>query len=237
MILFPAIDIRNGRCVRLVQGDYDKEDFYGDPVYMAKRWEDAGAQYLHIVDLDGALEGASKNLSVIARIADTVKLPIQVGGGIRSMIQVEKLLDIGIERVILGSAAVYNESFLNSVLEKYGSTVAVSIDAKNGLVATDGWTKITSTKALDYARNLEGKGLKTIVYTDIEKDGMLSGPNFAEIDIMNQQTNMQVIAAGGVTSLEDIRKLQRLNIYGAIIGKALYTGEIDFQSALQEVTK
>lgn len=237
MILFPAIDIRNGRCVRLVQGDYDKEDFYGDPVYMAKRWEDAGAQYLHIVDLDGALEGASKNLSVIARIADTVKLPIQVGGGIRSMIQVEKLLDIGIERVILGSAAVYDESFLNSVLEKYGSTVAVSIDAKNGLVATDGWTKITSTKALDYARNLEGKGLKTIVYTDIEKDGMLSGPNFAEIDIMNQQTNMQVIAAGGVTSLEDIRKLQRLNIYGAIIGKALYTGEIDFQSALQEVTK
>lgn len=237
MILFPAIDIRNGRCVRLVQGDYDKEDFYGDPVYMAKRWEDAGAQYLHIVDLDGALEGASKNLSVIARIADTVKLPIQVGGGIRSMIQVEKLLDIGIERVILGSAAVYNESFLNSVLEKYGSTVAVSIDAKNGLVATDGWTKITSIKALDYARNLEGKGLKTIVYTDIEKDGMLSGPNFAEIDIMNQQTNMQVIAAGGVTSLEDIRKLQRLNIYGAIIGKALYTGEIDFQSALQEVTK
>lgn len=237
MILFPAIDIRNGRCVRLVQGDYDKEDFYGDPVYMAKRWEDAGAQYLHIVDLDGALEGASKNLSVIARIADTVKLPIQVGGGIRSMVQVEKLLDIGIERVILGSAAVYDESFLNSVLEKYGSTVAVSIDAKNGLVATDGWTKITSTKALDYARNLEGKGLKTIVYTDIEKDGMLSGPNFAEIDIMNQQTNMQVIAAGGVTSLEDIRKLQRLNIYGAIIGKALYTGEIDFQSALQEVTK
>ncbi len=237
MILFPAIDIRNGRCVRLVQGDYDKEDFYGDPVYMAKRWEDAGAQYLHIVDLDGALEGASKNLSVIARIADTVKLPIQVGGGIRSMVQVEKLLDIGIERVILGSAAVYDESFLNSVLEKYGSTVAVSIDAKNGLVATDGWTKITSIKALDYARNLEGKGLKTIVYTDIEKDGMLSGPNFAEIDIMNQQTNMQVIAAGGVTSLEDIRKLQRLNIYGAIIGKALYTGEIDFQSALQEVTK
>ncbi|NLJ75183.1 MAG: 1-(5-phosphoribosyl)-5-[(5-phosphoribosylamino)methylideneamino]imidazole-4-carboxamide isomerase [Firmicutes bacterium] len=237
MILFPAIDIRNGRCVRLVQGDYDKEDFYGDPVYMAKRWEDAGAQYLHIVDLDGALEGASKNLSVIARIADTVKLPIQVGGGIRSMVQVEKLLDIGIERVILGSAAVYDESFLNSVLEKYGSTVAVSIDAMNGLVATDGWTKITSIKALDYARNLEGKGLKTIVYTDIEKDGMLSGPNFAEIDIMNQQTNMQVIAAGGVTSLEDIRKLQRLNIYGAIIGKALYTGEIDFQSALQEVTK
>jgi phosphoribosylformimino-5-aminoimidazole carboxamide ribotide isomerase len=237
VILFPAIDIRNGRCVRLVQGDYDKEDFYGDPVYMAKRWEDAGAQYLHIVDLDGALEGASKNLSVIARIADTVKLPIQVGGGIRSMVQVEKLLDIGIERVILGSAAVYDESFLNSVLEKYGSTVAVSIDAMNGLVATDGWTKITSIKALDYARNLEGKGLKTIVYTDIEKDGMLSGPNFAEIDIMNQQTNMQVIAAGGVTSLEDIRKLQRLNIYGAIIGKALYTGEIDFQSALQEVTK
>jgi len=237
VILFPAIDIRNGRCVRLVQGDYDKEDFYGDPVYMAKRWEDAGAQFLHIVDLDGALEGAAKNLSVIARIVDTVKLSIQVGGGIRSMDQVEKLLDIGIERVILGSAAVYDESFLNSVLEKYGSTVAVSIDAMNGLVATDGWTKITSTKALDYARNLEGKGLKTIVYTDIEKDGMLSGPNFAEIDIMNQQTNMQVIAAGGVTSLEDIRKLQRLNIYGAIIGKALYTGEIDFQSALQEVTK
>ena len=237
MILFPAIDIRNGRCVRLVQGDYDKEDFYGDPVYMAKRWEDAGAQYLHIVDLDGALEGASKNLSVIARIADTVKLPIQVGGGIRSMVQVEKLLDIGIERVILGSAAVYDESFLDSVLEKYGSTVAVSIDAKNGLVATDGWTKVTSIKALDYAKTLEGKGLKTIVYTDIEKDGMLSGPNFTEIDIMNQQTNMQVIAAGGVTSLEDINKLQRLNIYGAIIGKALYTGEIDFQSALQEVTK
>lgn len=237
MILFPAIDIRNGRCVRLVQGDYDQEDVYGDPICMAKRWEEAGAPFLHIVDLDGALEGAAKNLSVIARIVDTVELPIQVGGGIRSMVQVERLLDIGIERVILGSAAVYDEPFLDSVLEKYGRVIAVSIDAKNGYVATDGWTKITSTKALDYAKVLEDKGLKTIVYTDIEKDGMLSGPNFTEISIVNKQTNMQVIAAGGVTTLEDIKKLQELKIYGAIIGKALYTGEIDFQSALQEVTK
>lgn len=235
MILFPAIDIRGGKCVRLVQGDYDQEDVYGDPVKMSERWKAKGAEFLHVIDLDGALQGATKNLSVIAEIVKTVQLPIQVGGGVRSMERVEDLLEIGISRVILGSAAVYDAEFLNNVLKHYSDSIAVSIDAKNGFVATHAWTKMTTIKALDYAKELEEKGLQTIVYTDIEKDGMLSGPNFTEVDLMNKNTSMKVIAAGGVTCIEDVRKLQSLNIYGAIIGKALYTGQIELESALQEV--
>lgn len=235
MILFPAIDIRDGKCVRLIQGDYGKQQTYGDPVEMAKKWEEAGAKFLHIVDLDGALVGETKNLSAIQLILETIHIPIQLGGGIRSLEKVERLMEMGVSRVILGSAALRDEQFLDEALETYGSAIAVSIDAKNGFVATDGWTKTSEVEALAFAKKLEEKGCQTIVYTDIAKDGMLSGPNFSELEKINWETTMDVIASGGVSSLEDLRKLKALNMYGAIIGKAIYTGKINLEQALKEV--
>ncbi|MEN0666735.1 1-(5-phosphoribosyl)-5-[(5-phosphoribosylamino)methylideneamino]imidazole-4-carboxamide isomerase [Caldifermentibacillus hisashii] len=235
MILFPAIDIRDGKCVRLIQGDYGKQQTYGDPVEMAKKWEEAGAEFLHIVDLDGALFGETKNLSAIQLILETIHIPIQLGGGIRSLEKVERLMEMGVSRVILGSAALRDEQFLDEALETYGSAIAVSIDAKNGFVATDGWTKTSEVEALAFAKKLEEKGCQTIVYTDIAKDGMLSGPNFSELEKINWETTMDVIASGGVSSLEDLRKLKALNMYGAIIGKAIYTGKINLEQALKEV--
>ncbi len=235
MILFPAIDIRDGKCVRLIQGDYGKQQTFGDPVEMAKKWEEAGAKFLHIVDLDGALVGETKNLSAIQLILDTIHIPIQLGGGIRSLEKVERLMEMGVSRVILGSAALRDEQFLDEALETYGSAIAVSIDAKNGFVATDGWTKTSEVEALAFAKKLEEKGCQTIVYTDIAKDGMLSGPNFSELEKINRETTMDVIASGGVSSLEDLRKLKALNMYGAIIGKAIYTGKINLEQALKEV--
>ncbi|MEK0286612.1 1-(5-phosphoribosyl)-5-[(5-phosphoribosylamino)methylideneamino]imidazole-4-carboxamide isomerase [Caldifermentibacillus hisashii] len=235
MILFPAIDIRDGKCVRLIQGDYGKQQTYGDPVEMAKKWEEAGAEFLHIVDLDGALVGETKNLSAIQLILETIHIPIQLGGGIRSLEKVERLMEMGVSRVILGSAALRDEQFLDEALETYGSAIAVSIDAKNGFVATDGWTKTSEVEALAFAKKLEEKGCQTIVYTDIAKDGMLSGPNFSELEKINWETTMDVIASGGVSSLEDLRKLKALNMYGAIIGKAIYTGKINLEQALKEV--
>lgn len=235
MILFPAIDIRDGKCVRLIQGDYGKQQTFGDPVEMAKKWEEAGAKFLHIVDLDGALVGETKNLSAIQLILDTIHIPIQLGGGIRSLEKVERLMEMGVSRVILGSAALRDEQFLDEALETYGSAIAVSIDAKNGFVATDGWTKTIEVEALAFAKKLEEKGCQTIVYTDIAKDGMLSGPNFSELEKINWETTMDVIASGGVSSLEDLRKLKALNMYGAIIGKAIYTGKINLEQALKEV--
>jgi len=236
MNLFPAIDIRDGKCVRLIQGDYGKQQIFGDPIEMAKKWEVAGAKFLHIVDLDGALVGEAKNLFAIQLILETIHIPIQLGGGIRSLEKVEQLLEMGVSRVILGSAALRDEQFLDKALEVYGSAIAVSIDAKNGFIATDGWTKTSEVDALSFAKKLEEKGCQTIVYTDIAKDGMLSGPNFVELEKINRETTMDVIASGGVSSLEDLRKLKALNMYGAIIGKAIYTGKINLELALKEVT-
>ncbi|MCU9613790.1 1-(5-phosphoribosyl)-5-[(5-phosphoribosylamino)methylideneamino]imidazole-4-carboxamide isomerase [Caldibacillus lycopersici] len=236
MILFPAIDIRNGKCVRLIQGDYGKEAVYGDPLEMAKKWATTGAQFLHIVDLDGALIGTSQNLEIIEAIVQVVDIPVQVGGGIRSLEQIERLLAIGVKRVILGSAALGNEELLTEALKRYSESIAVSIDAKNGFVATDGWTKTSTETAVSFAKKLEEKGLQTIIYTDIAKDGMLAGPNFAELDVMNNATKMNVIASGGVSTTQDLAKLEQLQMYGAIIGKALYTGQLDLQLALKEVS-
>lgn len=236
MILFPAIDIRDGKCVRLIQGDYEKQQTYGDPVEIAIKWQTAGAQFLHMVDLDGALVGESKNIAAIQAVLQSVTIPVQLGGGIRSIDKIEQLFEMGISRVILGSAAIYDEPFLDEALEKYGAKIAVSIDAKNGFAATDGWTKTTAVEALSFAKKLEEKGCKTIVYTDIAKDGMLAGPNFTELEKINRETDLDVIASGGVSSLDDLQKLKKLDMYGAIIGKALYTGNIDLELALREVS-
>lgn len=234
MIIFPAIDILKGKCVRLIQGDYNQEKVYGDsPVAMAKKWEEKGAEYIHIVDLDGAKSGDSINKSVIKEIAENVNIPIQVGGGIRSLDIISFYLNSGVSRVIIGTAAIQDPEFLKEAVNQYGDKIAVSLDARNGFVATDGWTDTSEVKAIDLVKQLEQIGVKTIVYTDIAKDGMLQGPNLEEQRAINNATSMNVIASGGVTTKEDVNNLQTLDLYGTIIGKALYDGKLDFETVVE----
>lgn len=229
MILFPAIDILNGKCVRLTQGDYNKEKIYHeDPVEVAKDWENKGAEFIHIVDLDGARTGKSINQKVIANIAQILTIPTQIGGGIRSPEIIEYYLEAGIDRVIIGTAALKDKAFLKQAVNQFNEKIAVSIDARNGYVATDGWTMDSTVKAIDLIKELEELGVRTIIYTDILKDGMLKGPNFAELEMINRVTTIDVIASGGVTTETDVVRLRELNLYGAIIGKALYDGNLDF---------
>lgn len=236
MILFPAIDIKDGKCVRLTQGNYDQVNVYSDsPVTVAKDWEAQGAAYLHLVDLDGAKSGVSANEPIIREIAQKVTLPIQVGGGIRSLQVVENYLSAGIDRVILGTAAIKDQSFLQAALSTFPHQVAVSIDARNGYVATDGWTKTSERKAIDLVKELEDLGLQTIVYTDILKDGMLKGPNFHELENLQAITSINIIASGGVTTIADIKQLAQMNLYGAIIGKALYDKSLPLEASLEAV--
>lgn len=235
MIIFPAIDIRGGRCVRLIQGDYAQESVYGDPVQMAEKWAQEGGQYLHVIDLDGARSGVTFNLPVIQAILEKVQVPVQLGGGIRSLTDLETVLDAGVSRAILGSAALKDPVFLETAVQKYSDKVAVSVDARDGMVATDGWTETSNQSALEFVRHLENLGVKTIIYTDIAKDGMLAGPNLEELRQINEAVSIDVIAAGGVTSLADLEALNELGLYGAIIGKALYTGDINLIRALKVV--
>lgn len=233
MIIFPAIDIRGGKCVRLTQGDYAQEKIYSEqPVEVAKEWERKGAAFIHLVDLDGAKSGNSVNDGLIKEIANTVAVPIQVGGGIRSIQTIDNYFQAGVGRVIIGTAAIRNPDLLREAVERFGDKIAVSIDARNGFVATDGWTEESSVKALDLVKELETIGVKTIVYTDILKDGMLQGPNFGELQTVNEATTMDVIASGGVTTEKDVQQLQEMNMYGVIIGKALYDGNLDLKTLL-----
>ena len=235
MILFPAIDIRDGKCVRLIQGDYNQEIIYNDsPTAMAKEWEQQGAAYIHVVDLDGAKTGNSLNKEAIRAIAGSVSVPVQVGGGIRNMEIVDAHIASGVSRVIIGTAAIQDQQFLREAVKKYGDKIAVSIDARNGFVATDGWTELSDVKAVDLLQQLVGIGVKTVVYTDILKDGMLQGPNLVELEMMNNATSIDIIASGGVSTEQDIVKLRELNMYGAIIGKALYEGKLSLVKLLED---
>ncbi|QZY57235.1 1-(5-phosphoribosyl)-5-[(5-phosphoribosylamino)methylideneamino]imidazole-4-carboxamide isomerase [Crassaminicella profunda] len=232
MIIFPAIDLRGGNCVRLKQGKFQDENIYSkNPVEIAKKWEEQGAKYIHVVDLDGALEGVSKNSHVIKEIIKATNIPVQLGGGIRKIKDIENVLSYGVSRVILGTSAVKIDGFVEEALKTFGEKIAVSIDAKKGYVAVDGWTKTSDIKAIDFAKKLEGLGLKTLIYTDIAKDGMLLGPNFKELKELKENINIDLIASGGISKKEDVEKLSTLGLYGAIIGKALYTGDI----ALEEL--
>ncbi|MEZ7170561.1 1-(5-phosphoribosyl)-5-[(5-phosphoribosylamino)methylideneamino]imidazole-4-carboxamide isomerase [Sporosarcina sp. OR05] len=234
MILFPAIDIRDGKCVRLVQGDYGKEMIYHDsPAEMAKQWERQGATYIHVVDLDGAKTGNSLNEKAIAEIVQSVSVPIQVGGGIRTMDQVEAYCDLGVSRIIIGTAAIENPTFVKEAVATYGEKIAVSIDARNGFVATNGWTETSAVKAVDLLKELAVMGIKTVVYTDILKDGMLQGPNFEELQLMHEASHIDIIASGGVSTEQDIAKLRDMQLYGAIIGKALYEGNISLETVME----
>ena len=203
-----------------------------------QRWRKNGKSkvltYIHVVDLDGAKTGNSLNREAIRAIAESVSIPVQVGGGIRTMEIIDAHIASGVSRVIIGTAAIQDQQFLKEAVEKYGDKIAVSIDARNGFVATDGWTETSDVKAVDLFNELEEIGVKTVVYTDILKDGMMQGPNFDELEMMNKASSIDIIASGGVSTEEDIVKLREMNLYGAIIGKALYEGKLSLEKLLED---
>lgn len=236
MIIYPAIDIRGGRCVRLTEGRFDAETvFADDPAEMALKWADCGAQWLHLVDLDGALAGEGKNLPVIGRILQSVKLPVQLGGGIRNMQAIDKLLSMGVTRVILGSAAVKNPQLVADACRLYPGHIAVGIDAKNGDVAIEGWGQGSGVPAEELAKKMAAYGVDKIIFTDISRDGTLGGVNVEATAALARACGVEIIASGGVATLEDIRRVKAVEadgVTGCIIGKAIYTGAVDLRAAL-----
>ncbi len=232
MIIFPAIDLKDEKCVRLEQGDYNKvEVFSEDPIAMAKSFETKGAKFLHMVDLDGAKEGSQKNFDVIKNVREAINIPIQVGGGIRDEDRIKKLIDLGVDRVILGTVAVENQEFLKEMIDRYGDKIAVSVDAKDGRVATRGWIEDSGVDAIEFVGKLEQYGLKTLVFTDISKDGMMEGTNLDLYKELNKY-NIDIIASGGVSRKYDIEELLKIDVYGAIVGKAIYAGALDLEEII-----
>ena len=235
MLIFPAIDLQGGRCVRLTQGDFARSQaFSDDPAAVAQRWQSEGARWLHMVDLDGARAGAPQNLEAIKAIRAAVSMAMEVGGGLRSLESVAALFDLGIERAILGTAALKDRLFLRACLARWGERIAVGLDARDGLVATDGWLETSTTSALTLARELAAEGVARFIYTDIARDGMLTGPNLKSLAQVQQAIAQPVIASGGVSSLDDVRALADLRVEGAIVGRALYTGEVWLAEAIAE---
>ncbi len=239
MILFPAIDIRQGRVVRLRQGDYAQEKQYGfDPMAMAQKWVAAGARWLHVVDLDAALTGTPTNLALIEKIVKQNKVNVQVGGGIRDLKTVETYVNLGIKSVVLGTAAVKNPAFLKEAVENFPDRISLGLDTKKGYLATDGWTKTSSIKIEAFLKNIPEVGLAWLIHTEIERDGMLTGLQTEGIKHFLEIAPTAVVVSGGVSSLDDIKILAELveeysNLDGVIVGKALYEGKIDLEEALQ----
>ncbi|GGO05177.1 1-(5-phosphoribosyl)-5-[(5-phosphoribosylamino)methylideneamino]imidazole-4-carboxamide isomerase [Saccharibacillus kuerlensis] len=237
--IYPAIDIRGGKCVRLLQGDYAQETVFNEsPLDAAKQWEALGGKYVHLVDLDGAKEGRPVNHELIGNIASALNVPVQIGGGLRTFEDVKLLLSLGVSRVILGTAAIEDKAFTEKVLAEYGDRAAIGIDARNGFVATRGWLETSEVKAEDLAKELAAKGAETFIFTDISRDGMMQGPNVEAILSLAKASGKTVIASGGVTVQGDLERLAahvQEGIGGAIVGKALYTGNIDLASALAAV--
>lgn len=235
MRIYPAIDIRGGNCVRLLNGDYDKETVYGSsPADMAKKWADAGADFIHVVDLDGARSGDGENLAAVAEICANVDVPVQQGGGIRTSADVDRVLALGVSRVIIGTAAVTDPDMVRQAVERHGSKIAVGIDAKNGFVATDGWTRVSDKTAVAFAKEMEALGVETVIYTDISTDGTLQGPNVSAMKEMVESTGLKVIASGGVGCEEDLDALSKTGVEGVIVGKALYTGRIELSKVVNK---
>lgn len=236
MLILPAIDLRGGNCVRLVKGDFKQETIYSEhPEEIALRWEGEGAEFLHVVDLDGALAGEPQNMDAIKQILQAVTIPVEVGGGIRSMESIDRLLSIGVSRVILGSVAVHKEELVREACSAYGNRIVVGIDAKKGIVATDGWEKSASISAVELAKKLGAFGLETIIYTDISRDGTLSGVNVTETAHLARASGIKVIASGGVKSISDIEELKKREcdgIIGVIVGKSIYEGTLSLTEAI-----
>jgi phosphoribosylformimino-5-aminoimidazole carboxamide ribotide isomerase len=234
MIIYPAIDVKDGKCVRLVQGQFNAVTVYSDdPVEMALKWEKLGAQYLHVIDLDGARCGEPQNIAVISEMAVKLGIPVQVGGGIRTIETMEIVLCKGIERIILGTSAVKDPKLVKHALQNFENNVVIGIDARDGMVAIEGWAKTSNFTAVGFAKKMEELGAKTIIYTDISRDGMLTGPNFKAMEEMVKEVGVDIIASGGISSIDDIKRLKDIGVAGAIIGKALYTGDIDLVEALE----
>ena len=237
MIIFPAIDIRGGKCVRLLKGDFNQETVFSDsPADMARKWQAQGAEYLHLVDLDGALAGSSQNLAAIKEILQVVDIPTELGGGIRSMEQIDQLLAMGITRVILGSVAVKNPDLVREACTKYGERIVVGIDAKDGIVAVEGWGESGNIGVVELAKKMKDAGVKTIIYTDISRDGTLSGVNVEATIKLAEESGVKIVASGGVKSLEDIKALKKqeaVGIEGVIAGKSIYMGTLDLAAAIK----
>ncbi len=236
MKLFPAIDIRGGKCVRLLKGDFDQETVFSDsPADMAAQWESQGAEFLHLVDLDGARAGKPQNLETVKAILAKVKIPVELGGGIRTLDDIKEVLGLGVRRVILGSVAVHDPALVKAACEQYGDRVVVGIDAKEGMVAVEGWGQTSNLEAPVLGKMMAEAGVKTIIYTDISRDGTLGGVNVAATVEMAEKSGLEVVASGGIKDLEDIKALkehEKSGVAGAILGKSLYMHTLDLKEAL-----
>ncbi|MGD9174071.1 MAG: 1-(5-phosphoribosyl)-5-[(5-phosphoribosylamino)methylideneamino]imidazole-4-carboxamide isomerase [Desulfobacterales bacterium] len=237
MIVIPAVDIKNGKCVRLLQGRLNDDTVYSDdPAAMAAKWERLGAQIIHVIDLDGAISKSPRNVAVIREIAQSVQVPIQLGGGIRNEQTVAMYLEMGIRRFIIGTEAIRSPEFVKRICKSYPDQIIVGIDARNGKVAIDGWTQTTHVEAVDLARAFEDCGVAAINFTDIQRDGMQTGPNLEATKQLAEAISIPVVASGGVSSIQDIKDLlalEEFGVIGVIVGKALYSGELDLKVALE----
>jgi phosphoribosylformimino-5-aminoimidazole carboxamide ribotide isomerase len=233
MEIVPAVDIKRGRCVRLYQGDYDRETvFHEDPVTAAMTWYSQGAHWLHMVDLDGAVTGEPKNTDVVGQIIKKTGLLIELGGGIRQEKVAERLLRQGIRRIVLGTAAIEDRGLVEKLCQRFGEAIAVSLDARDGKIAIHGWQKDTIAEAIQLGREMVGAGVKRFIYTDIKRDGTLTEPNFDTVGNLLGELDVPVIVAGGISRLDHLERLQKLGVEGAIVGKALYTGDINLREAI-----
>lgn len=234
MIILPAIDLYNGKAVRLYKGNYSEITVYNDnPLSVAEDFEKSGAKYIHIVDLEGARDGNTPNMETVRKIVENTSLSAEIGGGIRSMEIVEKYISVGVKRVILGTAAVTDDVFLTEAVKKYPEQIAVGADIKNGFVAIKGWCESSGFSCNDFFAKMQNMGVKTVICTDISKDGAMKGTNIELYKELSEKFSMQIIASGGVSSISDIKALKKMNIYGAIIGKAYYTGAIKINEAIE----
>ena len=238
MQIYPAIDIKNGQCVRLRQGKFDDVTVYGDdPIKVAEKFVKSGATYLHIVDLDGARNGMSYNQEIIKEIVERFNIPVQIGGGVRSMRDIEKRISLGVSRVILGTVAVKNPELVQEAVKVYGDKIGVGIDAVNGWVAIHGWEEISQVTALDLCMRMKDYGVKTIMYTDISKDGMMIGPNVEATKEIIKMTGVDIIASGGITTMMDLENLEAIGAHGTVIVKALYQGALKLSDVIARFEK
>lgn len=236
MRIYPAIDIKDGKCVRLLRGSFSDVTVYGDnPGEMAKKWEDLGGEFIHVVDLDGALKGHGVNAEAIKNICQSVSVPVQTGGGIRTMEDIEAKLACGINRVIIGTKAVSDREFVKNAVSKYGDKIVIGIDAKDGMVAIEGWEKTSEFRAVEFGKMMADLGVKTIIYTDIATDGTLMGPNVEAMAEMVKATGIDIIASGGIGTIEHIKSLIPTGVEGVITGRALYTGDVKLDEAIEAI--
>ena len=236
MLIFPAIDLYDKKAVRLFKGDYNQMTVYSEnPLEVAKGFKAAGAKYIHMVDLEGAKDGTTPNFDIVSSLAKESGLKVEIGGGIRNEETVKKYIDAGVMRVILGTAALNDRHFLESVYKKYGDKIAVGADLKDGQVAVKGWLETSDVSGMDFLSEMESLGVKTVICTDISRDGAMRGTNRELYKELSEKFSMDIVASGGVSTIEDIKALREMNLYGAIVGKAIYTGDIDLREAIEVV--